>query len=134
MNVGKWGVLGMAIAMTAMLGQARAEHSRPSQETLKQMGLGGMVVMSDADAARVRGQGYQPKKSHSSVRVWGNSFATINGKNGSGGAHSENGYAVQGKHFAAGVNGSVAGVVKIKGRHISSTTFFAGGFSAGVGF
>lgn len=136
MNVGKWWMLGLAIAMTAIVGQtARAEESRPSRETLKQMGLGGMVVMSDADAAGVRGLGYQPsRRSQSSVVVWGRSYATINGKHGSGGAHSENGYLVQGKHFAAGANGSVAGVVKVKGRHVSSTVFFAGGFSAGVGF
>jgi len=130
MNVGKWTVFGLAVAMFAMVGQARAEHSRPSQETLNQMGLGGMVVMSDADASSVRGQGFQG--GGSSVRVFGNSFATVNKGNGT--AHSQNGYSVQGRHFAAGANGSVAGVIKIKGRHISSTTFFAGGFSAGVGF
>ena len=130
MNVGKWSVWGVAIAVAAVAGQSvRADESRPSQQTLNQMGLGRMVVMSDADASSVRGQGFKP--SRSSVRVFGTSFATISGKNG--GAHSENGYLVTGKHFAAGANGSVAGVVKVKGRHVSSKVFFAGGFSAGVG-
>jgi hypothetical protein len=147
MNIGKWGLMGLALTVVAALGNsAIAEDNRPSQATLNQMGLGGLVVMSDADAMDVRGMGYRPsrtrsksskwgnssKKSHSSVQVVGNSFATINGKKG--GAHSENSYAVQGTHFAAGGNGSAAGVIKTHGRKVSSTTFFATGFSWGAAF
>jgi hypothetical protein len=142
--------LGLAITTVAMLcQQAMANDGRPSRDTLADMGLSGMVVMSDDDAMAVRGMGF---KGGSSVRVWGNSFATINTKGGS--AHSENGYALEGKHFAAGGNLSFAGAVFTnsggKGGHdskptwggmkggsrgghtsIKSVVVFAGGFSFG---
>jgi hypothetical protein len=158
MNVGKWGCMGLAAAVALMGSVAQAAEDRPSQALLEQMGLSGMTVMSDAAAMEVRGRGYQGGGG-SSVRVFGNSFATINTKNGS--AHSENGYAAQGKHFAAGANGSVAGVIHISsgrksggggygkpqpktyggrpggmggggGVNVRSTIVFAGGFSVGV--
>jgi hypothetical protein len=81
-----------------------ANDGRPSRDTLADMGLGGLVVVSDDDALSIRGQGF---KGGSSVRIFGNSFATINTKHG--GAHSENGYVADGKHFAAGGNFSFAG-------------------------
>src|SRR6185295_11090495 len=91
MNVGKWFVLGLAIVVVAAAGRlARAEDGQPSRQSLSEMGLGGLVVMSDDDAATVRGKGFMGGGSH--VQVVGQSFATINGPNG--GAHSENGYAV----------------------------------------
>jgi hypothetical protein len=154
MNVGKWGCWGLAATVALMGSIVQAAEDRPSQDLLAQMGLSGMAVMSDADAMEVRGRGYQGGGG-SSVRVYGNSFATINTRNGS--AHSENGYAAQGKHFAAGANGSVAGVIHISsggggggygkprpktyggrprgmggGVNIRSTIVFAGGFSVGV--
>ncbi len=108
MNVRTWCVLGAAIVATA--GQlARAEEGRPSRQSLTKMGLSGIVMMSDDEAEAVRGKGFMG--GGSSVQVFGNSFATINGVNG--GAHSENGYAASGSHFAAGANGSVAGVIHI---------------------
>jgi hypothetical protein len=146
MNVGKWKMLGLAAALVDVVGSSvLAAEDRPSQALLEQMGLGGMVVMSDADGMSVRGHGFQGGRS-SSVRVFGNSFATINGRNG--GAHSENGYVVEGKHFAAGANGSVAGVIHTssggrKGgsynRPKSSSKFggrsggMGGGYGGGVG-
>jgi hypothetical protein len=150
MNVRCWNVIGLAIATIALMCQsAAANDGRPSRDTLADMGLSGLVVMSDDDAMAVRGMGY---KGGSSVRVWGNSFATINTKGGS--AHSENGYAVSGKHFAAGGNFSFAGAEfkksSGKGGHnskpsyggmgghrgghttVKSVKVFAGGFSFGV--
>ena len=103
---------GMAIVMIAFLCQAAtADDGRPSRDTLADMGLGGLVVVSDDAALSVRGMGY---KGRSSVHVFGNSFATINSK--FGGAHSENGYTADGKHFAAGKNFSKAGVTIISSK------------------
>src|SRR3989304_4207831 len=102
-------VLGVAIALCAILSQsAQAEGGRPSRQTLEQMGLGSLVVMSDEDALAVRGQGY---KGGSYVRVTGNSWATIGGPDG--GSHSENAYFAEGKHDAKGSNSSYAGVVHV---------------------
>ncbi len=157
MNARSWNVCGMAIASIALLCQsALANDGRPSRDTLADMGLGGLVVISDDDALAIRGLGF---KGGSSVRVWGNSFATINTKNGS--THSENGYANQGKHFATGGNFSFAGATFKKssgkgghdkpwrgdmgggwsggGMHGGHTTtktvkVFAGGHSWGVAF
>lgn len=93
---------------------ARADDGRPSQQVLEQMGLGGLVVLSDAEATVVRGQGF---KYRSLAQAFGNSFATIDGKNG--GAHSENAYNAEGKHAAKGSNSSYAGVISVatKGKH-----------------
>jgi hypothetical protein len=132
MNVGKWGVGLVAIAAIAALGQvAQAAEGRPSQDVLEQMGLGGIVMMSDDEGMAVRGLGF--KGGHSSVRVFGNSTATINTKNGT--AHSENGYVAEGRHFAAGANGSVAGVIHIskggkKGGHPGGNM---GGYGGNMG-
>ena len=110
----KWFGLAMLIAAT-MIQAARADGDRPSQSVLNEMGLGGLVVMSDEDASSIRGQGF--KGGHgSSVAVFGNSFATINTPFGS--AHSENGYTAEGKHFAVGKNFSEAGVkIETNGGH-----------------
>jgi hypothetical protein len=107
MNALNWSQFGWAIALVAAVSQgALAFDGRPSSETLAAMGLGGLAIVSDEDALSIRGQGF---KGGSSVRVFGNSFATFNA--GSlGGAHSENGYVAEGKHFASGKNRSEAGV------------------------
>jgi hypothetical protein len=139
MNVGKGILFAIAITLIAAAGpSARAQENRPSRQTLAAMGLSGMVVMSDEDAMSVRGQGFPGGRS--SVQVFGTSQATIVGRNG--GAHSQNAYAVQGSHFAAGANGSHAGVVHKTirrgglngGSTLRVTKFFAGGFSAGFAF
>lgn len=102
-------VLGVVIALCAMLSQsAQAESGRPSRQTLAQMGLGSLVVMSDNDALAVRGQGY---KHGSYVRVSGSSWATIG--NPSAGSHSEDSYFADGKHVAKGSSSSYAGVAHI---------------------
>ncbi len=109
MSVRNGGRLGLAIAWCVVASQlAHAESGRPSRQALDEMGLGSLVVMSDDAALSVRGQGYH---GGSSVRVFGNSFATIDGPNG--GSHSENGYVASGKHDAKGSNFSFAGVADI---------------------
>jgi len=102
-------VLGVAIVVGAMLSQsAQAESGRPSRQTLAQMGLGSLVVMSDNDALAVRGEGFM---GGSYVRVTGSSWATIGNPNA--GAHSENSYFAEGRHDAKGSNSSYAGVAHI---------------------
>jgi hypothetical protein len=154
MNARSWNGYAFAIATIALLCQSAIAHDgRPSRDTLADMGLGGLVVMSDETALSVRGQGF---KGGSSARAFGNSFATINTKNGS--AHSENAYVAEGKHFAAGANKSFAGAIfkksDGKGGHskpghsgmwggkpsrghsttIKSVKVFAGGHSFAVAF
>jgi hypothetical protein len=102
---------GVAIAFAAIIcPSAQADGGRPSRQMLSDMGLGGLVVMSDDEALGVRGFGY--KGGHgggSSAVVAGNSFATINA-GPFGTAHSENLYAAEGKKFAFGANHSEAGI------------------------
>ncbi|MEX2092615.1 MAG: hypothetical protein WD971_08045 [Pirellulales bacterium] len=117
MSVRRWIGFGVVIAIGAMVSQlAHAEGGRPSRQALAAMGLGSLVVMSDEEALSVRGEGFH---GGSSVKVFGNSFATIDGPNG--GAHSENGYFAEGKHAAKGSNFSFAGKADIwiggKGGH-----------------
>jgi len=97
------------LAALVAVGQSavQAEGQRPSQQTLADMGLGGLVVMSDDEAMAVRGHGFKGG-GRSAVSVFGSSFATIDTP--LGGAHSENGYTAEGKHFAKGANFSEAGV------------------------
>jgi hypothetical protein len=98
--------VGLAMVLTMVCGaSAGAEDSRPSQNVLNEMGLGGLAVMSDEEAMKVRGHGF---KQASSVSVFGNSFATFDTPVGT--SHSENGYASDGKHFAFGKNYSEAGI------------------------
>jgi hypothetical protein len=107
MNAQSWKLMGLAITLVAMASQTvLANEGRPSQQTLADMGLSGLIVVSDEEALSIRGHGYNGSKS--SVRVFGNSFATFNTPGGT--AHSENGYTAEGKHFAAGANNSHAGV------------------------
>ena len=120
MNVQRWNAVGLVIAISAISSLAEADNGRPDRQTLRQMGLGSMVVISDTEALSVRGHGYQPGTS-SSVQVWGNSIAAIAGPGG--GASSENGYLASGKYKAAGANYSEAG--------ISITTTRGGGMGGG---
>jgi hypothetical protein len=109
MNTQNWRGIGLAIAVSAMVCQlAHAEGGRPSRLALEQMGLGSLVVMSDDEAMSVRGHGFH---GGSSVVVWGNSIAAVDTRHG--GAMSENGYILHGKHFAAGKNLSFAGKIEI---------------------
>ena len=105
-NVG-WTALAFVFA-AIVTPAAQAEGHRPSRRTLDEMGLGSMVIMSDAEAMRIRGHGFNGHGG-SSVSVFGNSFATFS-LPPFGTSHSENGYSADGKHFAHGKNFSKAGV------------------------
>lgn len=147
MNARKWSGCGLAIALIASLCQASfAEDERPSRDTLSDMGLSGLRVVSDEDALSIRGQGF---KRGTSARAWGNSYAFVRTKKGSAG--SVNGYHSDGKHFAAGGNYSFAGATVKKssrkggkygrpsgnnGGHkiIKSVKVYAGGNSWAVAF
>jgi hypothetical protein len=109
-----------SIALAAISSQSlQAADGRPSRQTMAAMGLGGISIMSDEEATSIRGFGWKGSKgghSKSSAAAFGNSFADITTPFGN--AHSENGYAAEGKHFAGGANGSHAGVeIKISGGH-----------------
>jgi hypothetical protein len=118
MKVRELGWFGIAVTLAAVVNQSvRAEGGRPSQRTLNEMGLGGLVVMSDEEALGIRGFGFNGGHGGSTAVAFGNSFATINlGPFGS--AHSENGYNAEGKKFAFGANHSEAGVeLKVSSGH-----------------
>ena len=60
MNARSWNRCGMVIAMMALLySTAAADDGRPSRDTLADMGLSGLVVVSDDEALAIRGQGLQ---------------------------------------------------------------------------
>ena len=66
-----------------------------TERVLSEMGLGGLDIMTDAQALTVRGHGFM---NGSSARVFGNSFATFDTPSGT--SHSENGYAAEGRRHA----------------------------------
>jgi hypothetical protein len=108
----------LAASLLATLSSAaQAEQGMPSQATLRAMGLSGMQVISDRDALNIRGMGYQ--KSHSKAIAFGASYAKVNGKGAEAG--TVDGYYAEGKHYAGGAHGSIAGKVVItkggKGGH-----------------
>ena len=97
---------GLAIVLVATIQSARGDDGRLNQDTLSQMGLGGLVPWAmrkpsrSADLDLTRWDG-------SSAEANGSSFATINSQYGD--AHSENSYSSSGKHYASGNNESHAG-------------------------
>jgi hypothetical protein len=91
---------GLAL-VAGMNGAALAQADRPSQQSLADMGLGGMEIMSDDEGLAIRGFGW------SSAAAYGHSWAQVATKYGSAG--SENGYKSKGKHFAKGSTLSYAG-------------------------
>ena len=95
---------GLAIVLVATIQSARGADGRLNQDTLSQMGLGGLVTMGDAEAESVRGLGFKS----SSAEANGSSYANINSQFGD--AHSQNSYSASGKHDASGENESHAGV------------------------
>jgi hypothetical protein len=100
----------LAASLLVALGSvAQAAQGMPSQATLRAMGLSGMQVISDFDAMSIRGMGYQ--KSHSKAIAFGISYAKVSGHGAEAG--SIDGYYAEGKHFAAGKHGSIAGKIVI---------------------
>jgi hypothetical protein len=149
-------ILSMAAVLVCLAGSARADEGI-SPNTLSDMGLAGLTVVSDHDALAIRGMGFRGgnhskgcstcgargKKAPYS-RASGNSFATIGVENG--GAHSENAYFAEGPYGASGENYSEAGseitnieTVDIGGVSKTVTTtcktlIFAGGSSSAMSF
>jgi hypothetical protein len=100
-----------ASLLVALASTAQAEQGLPSQGTLRDMGLYGMSVLSDREAMDIRGMGYRGH-SKSKAIAFGVSYAKVE-KHGAE-AGTIDGYYAEGKHFAAGAHGSVAGVIVIK--------------------
>jgi hypothetical protein len=112
---------------------ASAEDGLPSQETIKAMGLSGMVTMSDTEALAVRGEG---------VHVWGDSFSRIGTMMTSAETNDDAHYDVTGKYYGAGgshakssklvINGTVAGVgLPFTGLDVDLTVHYTGVSSSG---
>jgi hypothetical protein len=109
----RWQMLLWSVGIVAAAGQAaHAIDGQPSRSALQEMGLSGLVTMSDDEALAVRGLGFS---SGSLAQASGNSFATINTPLGS--AHSQNAYVASGKHSASGDNFSFAGVAVTTSSH-----------------
>jgi hypothetical protein len=153
----------LAVALICAASSAKAETGISSQ-TLNDMGLSGLTVMSDSHALAVRGKGFVgggsrdgcslcgPRGGRPATAVFGNSVATIVLPDEcpdcipTGSAHSENGYIAAGPYFSSGTNFSEAGAVISKveavdiGGVVTSVTnvttvrVFAGGSSSARAF
>ncbi len=110
MNTRKLWWFGVVAVLTWSFGYvARAAEQPIGEGTLAEMGLGGLVLLSDEDASSVRGLGYNGR---GGAAVYGHSWANVSSSYGSAG--SENGYRARGRHSAKGANLSFAGVVEIR--------------------
>jgi hypothetical protein len=94
--------LGLLVAAALFASHVWAANGRPSNETLNEMGVGNLQVMSDAEGLNVRGMGWTGSS------AGGASFAAVSAYGGN--AASFNYYSASGKHKAAGQNNSYAGV------------------------
>jgi hypothetical protein len=121
MKVRSLKVCGLALAVVASLSSAALACDCLSQTVLSDMGLGGLVVMTDSEALSVRGMGYSP------THAAGWSWASIKFKGASAG--SKNSYSAKGKHKAFGDSNSEAGVEIARGHRVKSITAFSGGSS-----
>ena len=114
-------ILSMLVAvLVCAAGSAKADGI--STSTLDEMGLSGLVVMSDSDATSVRGMGggdwAERKNAHKKRRdtknPWsaasGSSIATVVDKHGNS-ASSQNSYGAEGPYAAGGENFSEATLV-----------------------
>jgi len=118
----------VALLLVAAANSVQAEQGRPSQSMLSDMGLAGIVVMSDAEAMSVRGLGYQPHYeaqrygSKPSATAYGSSYASVSGY----GAHAttQDGFYASGRRRAGGEHSSYAVIV---------VTTRGGGYGGGHG-
>jgi len=110
--------LSVALLLIVVASPVRAEQGLPSQSLLSDMGLTGIVVMSDADAMAIRGFGYSGYGNggygnngydNKMATAYGYSYAKIQGHGAS--AYSENGYNASSRRHASGYNNSFAGIV-----------------------
>lgn len=112
MKVCQLSLLIAALFVGALLGvsPACAAGGLPSDSTLAAMGLSDLRVMSDSEGLTVRGLGYN------GASAAGKSFAVVSSHGATAG--STNSYNAKGNKFAAGANGSYAGVeVETGGGH-----------------
>jgi hypothetical protein len=147
----------LAAALACLVASAAQAEGHVAARTLEQMGLSGLMAMSDSDGMTVRGMGFVPvkkpvkaKKQPRSLAVAsGQSWATVSldGKKAEADAGSTNSYLAIGQRFAAGNNFSEAGLSKtithqvtfpdgtsaVETR-ISTIRVFAGGNSAATAF
>ncbi|MDZ4659371.1 MAG: hypothetical protein SH868_17500 [Bythopirellula sp.] len=140
-------LLGLSLVLLTAVGQSHAAEGMIPAKTLGAMGLSGATVVSDSEAATVRGMGYVP--SHNSISIAaGGSFALVGEKGYHGGAAagSVNVYFAKGKYMASGTNFSEAGITKTHSEVITiggvtnsitttkSLRVYAGGFSSATSF
>jgi hypothetical protein len=100
--------LALASAMTAAMASLGWAADLPNQQTLNDMGLGGLTIMSDSESMSVRGMGWSP------VSASGFGWAIVHVDGASAG--SINKYSSKGKHKAWGENDSHAGVIIVGGK------------------
>lgn len=92
----------LVLAIVAAMSSVSWAAERPGQLVLADMGLGGLVVMTDSEGMTVRGLGY------SGTGAFGWGFAAVAGHGGSAG--STNGYSAKGPYKSYGANNSFAGI------------------------
>jgi hypothetical protein len=107
--------------LIALSGSAMAENGAISSAKLNAMGLGGIELMSDADAMQIRGQGFS--------LAFGISYART-GNQGGASAGSLDGYLAKGKFMAMGDHYSEAGTsmtethkLFVKGKLVKKTVW-----------
>ena len=107
------GIMISAVCAVAMFVASVSEAGQPSASKMRQMGLYGVPVVSDAVAMEVRGFGYRGGRGGSSAEVWGRSSASVEyeRRGVEAEASASNGYSAEGDHFAAGVTVSAAAIL-----------------------
>jgi len=134
--------------VVALSGSALAENGAVGVNTLQEMGLAGIAVMSDDAAMEIRGKGWHgghmPMPMPGADKPWslafGSSYANV-GNEGTG-AGTIDGFIAEGKYMAAGEHFSEAGkttvessLLEVKGLPATLTVdthsirVFAGGFA-----
>jgi len=109
--------IGLMIALLAAFpALASAEDGRPSQATLRAMGLSGMQIMSDVEAAKIRGEGF--------AVAGGISWAYIGHHGGKiPPAAAFDFHFAFGRHYAAGGNHSYADRLEVEGEVVHGFRF-----------
>jgi hypothetical protein len=119
----------LAAVLVCMAAQSARADQRISSSTLDEMGLSGLITMSDSDGMAVRGMGYShdnyaKKKDQHNKKKSSKPWAAASGKSWANveyegekvdvdaDAGSRNEYAAEGHKYASGDNGSDAELVK----------------------
>lgn len=139
-----------AFALLVALSGSAVAANGISENTLADMGLAGIEVMSDSEALAVRGLGYSgggyKHKGKHDKKPWsmafGVSYATVDGKYDGTSAGTLDGFVAEGKFMASGEHYSEAGLTVTKSHELQvkgepatleiktkSIKVFAGGFA-----